>query len=82
MVATSTDVERSFSRGGLTVSKLRHSLSDTSTRAATVLGSWMSLEGAIPTADIVRMFKDKASRKRKRALTSAGDAVASEDAAI
>ncbi len=42
----------------------------------------MSLEGAIPTADIVRMFKDKASRKRKRALTSAGDAVASEDAAI
>ena len=63
-----------FSRGSLTVSKLHHSLSDTSTRAATVVGSWMALEGAIPSGKILRMLKDKASRKRKRALTNAGDA--------
>ena len=36
--ATSTDVERAFSQGGLTVSKLRHSLSDKSTLCFSVLG--------------------------------------------
>ena len=40
LLATSTDVERTFSCGGLTVSKMCHSLSDESTRAATVLSSW------------------------------------------
>jgi hypothetical protein len=42
--ATSTDVERAFSRGGLTVSKM---LSDESTRAASVLGAWSDLAGAV-----------------------------------
>ena len=46
--ATSTDTERAFSRGGLTVSKMRHSLSDQSTRTATVLGAWCDLPGAVP----------------------------------
>lgn len=35
--ATSTDIEHRFSRGGLTVSKMCHSLSDKSTRPATVI---------------------------------------------
>ena len=40
LVATSTDVERAFSKGGLTVSKMRHSLyRDESTQAACVLDS-------------------------------------------
>ncbi|RDX39816.1 hypothetical protein OH76DRAFT_1298907, partial [Lentinus brumalis] len=38
--ATSCDAERAFSRGRLTVSRLRHSLGDSSVRANTLLGSW------------------------------------------
>ncbi|KIM35089.1 hypothetical protein M413DRAFT_48960, partial [Hebeloma cylindrosporum] len=60
--ATSTDVERAFLHGGLTISKIRHSLSDKSARAATVLGSWSSLEGVIPKAHIIQLFKDKSKR--------------------
>lgn len=66
ILATSTDVERSFSRGGLTISKLRHSLSDESARAATVLGSWSRLEGAIPKDVILQRFKDKSKHPNKR----------------
>jgi hypothetical protein len=66
MLATSTDVERAFSRGGLTVSKLRHSLSDDSTRASTVLGSWGSLEGEIPQEEIVQVFRNKRKRQKKK----------------
>jgi hypothetical protein len=54
-----TDVERAFSHGGLTVSKMCHSLSDESTRAATVLGSWCDFPGVIPQDDIMEIFKDK-----------------------
>ena len=43
LTATSTDVERAFSHGGLTVSKMRHSLSDESMQAASVLGAWCDL---------------------------------------
>ena len=67
LLATSTDAEHSFSKGGLTVSKLRHSLSDESTRASTVLGSWTELEGAIPHAEIVQRFKEKSKRPKKKA---------------
>ena len=38
--ATSTDAECAFSRGGLTVSRLRHSLGDASIRVSALLGSW------------------------------------------
>ncbi|TFK79869.1 hypothetical protein K466DRAFT_579083 [Polyporus arcularius HHB13444] len=55
--ATSVDAERSFSRGGLVVSKLRHNLSDESTRAATVLNSWMQIPGLVPKQSIVQTFK-------------------------
>jgi hypothetical protein len=62
LLATSTDVERAFSRGGLTVSKMRHSLSDESTRAATVLGSWCTFTDLVPFGEIASKFKEKSSR--------------------
>ncbi|TFK79027.1 hypothetical protein K466DRAFT_466388, partial [Polyporus arcularius HHB13444] len=60
--ATSVDAERAFSRGALTVSKLRRNLSDESTRAATVLSAWMAIPGLVPAGKIVQSFADKASR--------------------
>jgi hypothetical protein len=46
------------------VSKMRHSLSDESVRAATVLSSWCSLAGAIPREEIVTAFRDKSKRPK------------------
>ncbi|KAF8572642.1 hypothetical protein K439DRAFT_1342833, partial [Ramaria rubella] len=57
--ATSTDTERAFSRGGLTVSRMCHSLSDASTHATSVLALWGSIEGLIPASQIVQGFKEK-----------------------
>ncbi|KIP02039.1 hypothetical protein PHLGIDRAFT_79700 [Phlebiopsis gigantea 11061_1 CR5-6] len=63
--ASSVDVERAFSRGGLTVLKCRHALSDESVRAATILGSWASVKGLIPEADILEVFRNKSKRTKK-----------------
>ena len=52
-LASSCDVECGFSQGGLTVSKLRHALSDESTRASTVLNAWSEIPGLIPEAQII-----------------------------
>ncbi|TDL14358.1 hypothetical protein BD410DRAFT_734234, partial [Rickenella mellea] len=60
--ASSTNVERAFSHGGLTVSKHRHALSDESMRAATVLSSWADVDGLIPEGQIVDHFREKNSR--------------------
>ena len=60
--ASSCDVEHGFSRGGLTVSKLRHRLSDESTRASTVLHAWSEIPGLIPENEIIQVFKDKCRR--------------------
>jgi hypothetical protein len=38
---------------------MRHSLSDESTQAAAVIGSWCDLPSAIPQEEIVEAFKDK-----------------------
>jgi hypothetical protein len=54
-------VERAFSRGGLTVSKLRHNLNDESTRAATVLHSWAEV-GLIPESEVIHVFRNKSQR--------------------
>ena len=69
LLASSTDVECAFSKGGLTVSKFRHSLSDESACAASVLGSWAELEGAIPKDLILQLFKDKDKRPKKKKKT-------------
>lgn len=63
--ASSTDVERAFSRGGLTVSKRRHSLNDESTRAATILSSWAQVGGLIPEGEILSTFREKSKRSGK-----------------
>lgn len=63
--AASTDVERAFSRGGLTVSKRRHALSDKSVRASTVLGSWAAVPGLIPEAEVEEVLREKAKRAKK-----------------
>jgi hypothetical protein len=65
ILASSCDVERGFSRGGLTVTKLRHALSDDSTRASTLLHAWSEFPELIPTAKIIQIFKDKPSRTVK-----------------
>jgi hypothetical protein len=46
------------------VSKMRHSLCDESVRAATVLGSWCSLPGAIPQEEIIAYLRDKSKRPK------------------
>lgn len=68
--AASTDVKCAFSKGGLTVTKLRHSLSDESTRAATILHSWGSMGDLIPEGDIIRAFADKSRKDRASSITS------------
>jgi hypothetical protein len=62
LLATSTDVERAFSHGGLTVSKMRHALSDKSVRAATVLGSWCTFPELVPSKVLITSFNNKARR--------------------
>jgi len=58
-------MERGFSSGGLTVSKMRHNLSDESTRTATVVGSWATVPGLIPSEEIINKFKDKHRRPKQ-----------------
>ena len=48
--------------GGLTISKLRHGLSDESTRASTVLQAWSKILGLILEGEIIQVFKDKCHR--------------------
>ena len=53
------------------VSRFRHFLSDASTCASTVLGSWAALDDAIsqsviPNDDIIELFKNKHKRPKKR----------------
>ncbi|KAJ3532885.1 hypothetical protein NM688_g7357 [Phlebia brevispora] len=73
--AASVDVERAFSRGGLTVSKRRHGLSDKSVRAATILGSWVSVEGLIPEEELLERFRNKSKRPRLAVAREASAAV-------
>ncbi|PIL32390.1 hypothetical protein GSI_05636 [Ganoderma sinense ZZ0214-1] len=63
--ATSMDAERAFSRGRLTVSRLRHSLSDQSVRASTVLGSWARYSELVPEADAIELLRRKEKGKGK-----------------
>ncbi|OJT11002.1 hypothetical protein TRAPUB_12479, partial [Trametes pubescens] len=57
--ATSTDSECSFSRGQLTVLRLRHSLSNKSVCTGTVLGSWADYHELVPEADVVQLLAEK-----------------------
>ena len=58
--------------GGLTISKLWHSLSDNSAHATTILGSWSKLEGVIPKEAIIKSFENKSKHpKKKQKMTKA-----------
>jgi hypothetical protein len=46
---------------------MRHSLSDESMWAATVLGSWVDVPGAIPHSEIIEKIKKKDSRLKPMA---------------
>ena len=70
LTASSTDIERSFSHSGLTVTKLRHNLSDESTRAATMVHSWLNIKGLIPEQDIIKLFQDKSKRQKGSSKSS------------
>lgn len=67
MIASSTDLECGFSRGGLTVSKLRHSLSDQSVRASTILGSWIrsGIPEIVREAELLEHIRNKSKRPNK-----------------
>jgi hypothetical protein len=64
--ASSCDVERAFSKGGLTISKYRHALTDDSTRASVLLDSWSQIPDLIPDAEIIKTFKEKSTRVGKQ----------------
>lgn len=72
-LARSTDVEREFLRGGLTVSKLCHLLSNKSTWCATVLGSWVQA-GVVPKELIIARFAEKhhCLKKKGKAVDTGG----------
>jgi hypothetical protein len=56
---------------------MRHSLSDESTRAATVLSSWCDFPSAIPREQIISIFRDKSKRpkgKGKEVVNAEGSA--------
>ncbi|KAF8576303.1 hypothetical protein K439DRAFT_1367632, partial [Ramaria rubella] len=56
-IAMSTDTGHAFSRGGLTISQMCHSLSDQSTQAATVLSSWAAVSGVITEGQIIQRLR-------------------------
>ena len=56
----STDIERAFSRGRLTVSRLHYSLSDASVRASTLLGSWARIPDLVSEPELVALLKRRA----------------------
>jgi hypothetical protein len=60
--ASSVDVERAFSRGALTVTHRRHSLSDTSTRNSIVLGGWLKDTDLVPKQKLIEFFRKKSFR--------------------
>ena len=62
--ATSTDAERAFSRGGLTVSRLRHSLKDASVRASALVASWSRIPGLVPEKETVALLKSTIRKSR------------------
>lgn len=65
--ATSTDVERLFSRAGLVVTKRRHNLKADSIRHSTILQNWFAVPDLVPRKAIAKKINDRiASRKRKR----------------
>ena len=77
--ATSVEAERAFSSGRLTVSRLRHSLSDASVRASTLLGSWASIPSLVPESDIVNLIRETSERQSTKGKERKADVDAEVD---
>jgi len=73
--AASADVERAFSRGALTVTHRRHSLSDSSTRNSVVLGSWLRDTNLVPRTEIIEFFCNKSVRFPSISTSTTRDSV-------
>jgi hypothetical protein len=73
-LATSVHTESSFSGGSHMVSRFRHSLSDQSVCAGTVLSSYKDC-GLIPEANVIEMFKGRGAQWRLDAGSSARERV-------
>lgn len=61
--ATSTDVERLFSHGGLQVAKRRHNLAFETLRCLMVLRSWFTT-GLVPVEKVLEYFRGLRSRRK------------------
>ena len=73
--ASSVEVEHAFSRGALTVTHRRHTLSDTSTRNSIVLSAWLEGTNFVPKHELIELFQSKSS-----CLTmSSGDSVEADE---
>ncbi|OJT06793.1 hypothetical protein TRAPUB_2358 [Trametes pubescens] len=77
--ASSTDAERAFSRGRLTVPRLRHSLSDESVRAGTLLGSWARIPTLVPERATIKLIKKSLRKKKQDDAAVAGSSTSAHD---
>ncbi|KAI0713058.1 hypothetical protein C8T65DRAFT_574275, partial [Cerioporus squamosus] len=80
--ATSVDAEHAFSRGRLTVSRLRRSLADESVRANTVLGSWARIDDLIPEKELIDFLTDKKGFRAREAMAAAAAAAEAEETGV
>ena len=81
-LGTSTDAERAFSSGRLTVSRLRHSLSDESVRASTVLGSWVRIPNLVSEGDMVSLLRRGPRQAQATTTSGTGEGGSSASDAI
>jgi hypothetical protein len=70
LAASSTDIKWVFSHGGLTVSKMQHSLADTSVKAATMISSWCDFPKFIPRNELAAAFNDKGKHNGEKGKDS------------
>lgn len=70
LIVASTDVERVFTRGTLTLSKHCHSLNDESVCTASVLSMWAAIPNISPEQKIIKMFKNKSRRTKKSSMAN------------
>lgn len=65
--ATSTDVERLFSHGGLQIPKRRHNLAFDTLRCLMVLRSWFEA-GLVPVEEVLEYFRNLKTRRKGKGV--------------
>lgn len=71
-LATSTDVERLFSLGGLTVTKRRHSIGFKTLRCLMVLHSWFEAD-LVPVDKVLEYFHGLRTRRKAAVVVEETD---------